>query len=78
VVSSSDFRCKTPKCGRLLGQVEGNRLVHEQGAEVRNLLRDGCALVTCPICKGTRVFRGGVVEIKRDTIQCAGSHAVGA
>jgi hypothetical protein len=49
----------------VLGEVKNGVLRHDSAVAVRNYLAHGYAVLTCPACQQTRVFRGGAVEAKR-------------
>jgi DNA-directed RNA polymerase subunit RPC12/RpoP len=61
-MGSSDFRCLG--CKRLLGTVQGNVLRHALEVSVRNYLIKGYAELKCPACGKTRLYHGGIVEVR--------------
>jgi hypothetical protein len=71
-VSASNFDCANPDCHYNLGSVrttaKGRIFRHPPEVDVRNYLGDGYARVVCPKCGKVRIFRGGVVEIKREKV----------
>lgn len=60
-MSASAFSCR---CGFHLGTVKNGALRHEHNVRVRNYLRKGYAVLTCPACGRERVYRGGLVETR--------------